>query len=54
MNENKKIFITGASGGIGSSICDKYINKKCTLIITSSSDTKIEVLKNKYGYRRNK
>ncbi len=49
MNENKKIFITGASGGIGSSICDKYINKKCTLIITSSSDTKIEVLKNKYG-----
>ena len=27
MNENKKIFITGASGGIGSSICDKYINK---------------------------
>ena len=49
MNENKKIFITGASGGIGSSICDKYINKKCTLIITSSSDTKIEILKNKYG-----
>ena len=28
MNEIKKIFITGASGGIGSAICKKFIDKK--------------------------
>ena len=31
MNENKKIFITGASGGIGSAICKKFKDKKFTL-----------------------
>ncbi len=49
MNENKKIFITGASGGIGSAICNKFISKKYTLILTSSSDKKIEILKKQYG-----
>ena len=31
MNENKKIFITGASGGIGSAICEKFIDKNFIL-----------------------
>ncbi len=49
MSESKKIFLTGASGGIGSAICDKFINKSFKLVLTSSSDDKILKLKEKYG-----
>ena len=49
MQDNKKVFITGASGGIGSAICEKFKNKNYTLILTSSSDSKISSLKDKYG-----
>ena len=49
MRQSKKIFITGASGGIGSAICDKFFQKKFTLIMTSSSEDKILKLKEKYG-----
>ena len=49
MSENKKIFITGASGGIGKAICEKFNNKKFILVLTSSSDEKILKLKQKYG-----
>ena len=45
----KKIFITGGSGGIGSSICSKFINKGFTLVLTSSSEDKMIQLKEKYG-----
>ena len=46
---NKKILITGASGGIGSAICKKFINNNSKLVLTSSSDDKILQLKEKYG-----
>ena len=49
MSDIKKIFITGASGGIGTAICDKFQNNKFTLVLTSSSEEKIENLKKKYG-----
>ena len=49
MNEIKKIFITGASGGIGSAICKKFIDKKYTLVLTASSNEKISKLKEIYG-----
>ncbi len=49
MNEIKKIFITGGSGGIGAAICNKFKDNKYILILTSSSDAKIEKLKNIYG-----
>ncbi len=49
MSESRKIFITGASGGIGSAICDKFIKKSFKLVLTSSSDEKILKLKEKYG-----
>ena len=49
MSKNKKIFITGSSGGIGSAICDKFVDKSFTLVLTSSSDDKIIKLKEKYG-----
>ena len=49
MSINKKIFITGASGGIGSAICKKFIDKDFILVLTSSSDDKILQLKKQYG-----
>lgn len=45
----KKIFITGASGGIGSKIADKFLALNYTLILTSSSNKKLQSLKSKYG-----
>ena len=45
----KKILITGASGGIGSSISDKFLKNKYEMILTSSSDTTLKKLKQKYG-----
>ena len=47
--EGKKIFITGSTGGIGTAICNKYLDKKCILILTSSSDEKLEKLIKLYG-----
>ena len=47
--EGKKIFITGSTGGIGTAICNEYLNKNCILILTSSSEEKLEKLKKLYG-----
>ena len=49
MSGSEKIFITGATGGIGSAICDKFVNKNYKLVLTSSSDDKILKLKDQYG-----
>ena len=49
MTLDKKIFITGASGGIGSAICKKFVDKNFILVLTSSSDEKILKLKDLYG-----
>jgi len=45
----KKILITGASGGIGSAISDKFLKNKYEMILTSSSVTTLNKLKQKYG-----
>ena len=45
----KKILITGASGGIGSSIADKFLKNKYEMILTSSSEATLSNLKKKYG-----
>jgi 3-oxoacyl-[acyl-carrier protein] reductase len=45
----KKTLITGASGGIGSSIADKFLNNKYEMILTSSSENSLNKLKEKYG-----
>ena len=49
MTNSKKIFITGAYGGIGTAICERFKDKNFTLVLTSSSQKKIESLKAKYG-----
>lgn len=45
----KKILITGASGGIGSSIARKFHKLDFSLILTSSSYENLDILKEKYG-----
>ena len=47
--ENKKVLITGSSGGIGKSLCEKYLNANCNLLFTATSKEKIINLKNLYG-----
>ena len=50
MNDlKKKIFVTGASGGIGSAICNRFFNDNFTLVLISSSEEKKNILKKKYG-----
>ena len=51
--DNKKVLITGASGGIGKSLCEKFIESNCNIICTSSSKEKLESLKNIYGHNHN-
>ena len=40
--KNKKVLITGASGGIGKALCHKFLNNNCILICTSTSEDKIK------------
>jgi len=47
--KNKKVLITGASGGIGQALCEKFIQYGCVLICTSTNNDKLEKLKNKFG-----
>ena len=47
--ENKKVLITGASGGIGKELCQKFLDNGCKIICTSSTEDKLENLKKLYG-----
>ena len=49
MESSNKVLITGASGGIGSAICDKFNEFKFKLVLTSSSQENLDKLKGKYG-----
>ena len=50
MNEiKKKVLITGGFGGIGSAICSKFLSNNYTLVLTSTSEDKINILKDTYG-----
>ena len=47
--KDKKILITGSTGGIGKSLCEKFIENDCKIIFTSSNNSKLDNLKNKFG-----
>ena len=47
--ENKKILITGATGGIGNSLVEKFYNYKSKIIATGTNEEKLESLKKKYN-----
>ena len=49
--KNKKILLTGASGGIGKILAEKFIINGAKLIITSSNEDKLGILKSHYGDR---
>ena len=46
---NKKVLITGASGGIGNELCKKFIESSYQIICTSSSVDKLNILRDKFG-----
>ncbi len=47
--KNKKVLLTGASGGIGKTLAEKFISNGAKLIITSSNEDKLKILKSNYG-----
>ena len=47
--ENKKILITGAPGGIGNSLVEKFNNYKSKILATGTNEEKLESLKKKYN-----
>jgi len=47
--ESKKVLLTGASGGIGKALSQKFINNGANLIFTSSNNGKLDELRNLYG-----
>ena len=47
--KNKKILITGSSGGIGSALSEKFISLGGNIIFTSSSEDKLTKLEKLYG-----
>ena len=46
--ENKNIILTGATGGIGSSIVDMLIGLKANLVVSGTNEKKLEQLKKKH------
>ena len=48
MIENKKIIVTGASGGIGNSIVEKLYNNGANILATGTREEKLNELKQKF------
>ena len=46
--KNKKILITGATGGIGNELVKKFISLDASIIATGTNQEKLENLKNNY------
>ena len=46
--KNKKILITGATGGIGNSLVEKFSNLGCQIVATGTNEEKLNNLKKKY------
>jgi 3-oxoacyl-[acyl-carrier protein] reductase len=46
--KDKKILITGATGGIGNSLVEKFYNLGSSIVATGTNEEKLEKLKKKY------
>ena len=46
--KNKKALITGATGGIGNSLVEKFYSLGCSLVATGTNEEKLNNLKKKY------
>ena len=49
--KNKKVLITGATGGIGNSLVEKFCNLGSSILATGTNEEKLENLKKKYPNR---
>ena len=49
--KNKKVIITGATGGIGSSIIDKFYSQGANVLGTGTNDEKLKLLKKNLIYQ---
>tara|TARA_Y100000768_G_C23951401_1_gene670419 strand:- start:57 stop:794 length:738 start_codon:yes stop_codon:yes gene_type:complete len=47
--KNKKVIITGATGGIGSSIIDKFYSQGANVLGTGTNDEKLKLLKKNFS-----
>ena len=47
--ENKKIIITGATGGIGYNLVKKFSNLGCTILATGTNEEKLDKLKKEFA-----
>ena len=47
--KNKKILITGATGGIGNSLVEKFYNLEGSILATGTNEEKLNSLKKKYS-----
>ncbi len=48
MSNNKTVLITGATGGIGLSIAEKFYKKKYNLVLTGTNDIKLKLLESTF------
>ena len=46
--KNKKVLITGATGGIGNSLVEKFSSLGASIIASGTKEEKLEELKKKY------
>ena len=46
--KNKKILITGATGGIGNSLVEKFNNLGCSIFATGTNEEKLDKLKKNF------
>ena len=46
--KNKKVLITGATGGIGNSLVEKFCNLGSSILATGTNEEKLENLKKKF------
>ena len=47
--KNKKILITGATGGIGQDIVEKFVSLEAKVIATGTNESKLNILKKKFS-----
>ena len=46
--KNKKVLITGATGGIGNSLVEKFYSCESNIIATGTNEEKLSILKKKF------
>ena len=47
--KNKRVIVTGATGGIGSSIVKSFVENEAIVLATGTNDDKLKNLKNTYN-----